>query len=620
MGIIRACVGGRMSRKKTKKQTIQSALPQVWEIVRPRRAKMGIGLLLLVINRFSGLAAPYSPKLLLDRVIAKDDLRFLWVLLGVLVLAAIVQGVTSFSLGQLLSKETQRLIAQMRRQVQTHISRLPITYYDSNKTGALVSRIMTDVEGVRSLVGAGFVEFTGGLLTAAFVLVILARMSLLLTAVAVAFLVMFALCWKKTLQILRPLIRERGAINAEVSGRLTESLGGVRVVKGYHAEVREQQVFSLGVGKLLQNAMRAVTANARLNMASAVDLGVLNAVVLTIGARLIVNHQMTAGSLFSYMMFMNYVSAPIIQLTAIGPNIIEALASLDRTREVLSERPEDEDPSRVIALPGVVGHIHFEHVDFEYESGRPVLSDVTFEAAPGSVTALVGSSGSGKSTIIGLIAAFYKPTQGNVIIDGIDLSCVRLDCYRPVLGVVLQESFLFAGTIRENVAFSCPDASEEEILHACRVAHVDEFAERFPDKYQTIIGERGVKLSGGQRQRVSLARAILADPRILILDEATSSLDSESEQFIQQGLKYLMKGRTTFVIAHRLSTIRQADQILVIESGRIVERGTHHSLQEQQGRYFELYNKQYGLETDLLRDPAEDTPIAEKESLPVRAS
>lgn len=594
------------SGKKTKRDQVQSALPQVWEIVRPRRLRLGVGLLLLVINRLSGLAAPYAPKLLLDRVIAAKDIHFLWILFAGLVLAASIQGLTSFGLGQLLGKETQRLIAQMRRKVQAHVSRLPVSYYDANKTGALVSRIMTDVEGVRSLVGAGFVEFLGGVLTACFVLVILVRMSALITLVAVAFLLIFALCWKQTLKVLRPLIRERGALNAEVTGRLVESLGGVRVVKGYHAEQREQEIFGVGVDKLLKNATRSVSANTLLNLASAIDLGLLGATVLMLGARLIINHQMSVGDLFSYMMFMAYVSAPIIQLTAIGPNIIEALASLDRTREILNERPENEDPARTIALPSVEGWIRFEHVDFEYETGKPVLADVSFESAPGSVTALVGSSGSGKSTIIGLVAAFYKPTRGIVSIDGIDLSRVRFDSYRPMLGVVLQESFLFAGTIRENVAFSRPDATDEEVLHACAIAHVDEFAERFKDKYETIIGERGVKLSGGQRQRVSLARAILADPKILILDEATSSLDSESEMFIQQGLKYLMRGRTTFVIAHRLSTVRQADQILVVESGRVVERGTHRSLQEQQGRYFELYNKQYGLESDLLRDPSEE--------------
>ena len=591
---------------KTKKQRAQSALPQVWEILRPRRLRMALGLGILVINRVSGLAAPYAPKLLLDRVIARKDFHFLILLFGGLVTAAIVQGLTSFSLSQLMAKETQRLVAEMRRKVQAHIGRLPIAYYDANKTGALVSRIMTDVEGVRSLVGAGFLEFAGGLLTACFVLVILLRMSVLLTLVATAFLLLFAFCWKQTLKVLRPLIRERGAITAEVSGRLIESLGGVRVVKGYHAEAREREVFGAGVGRLLQNALRSVSANALLNLASAIDLGLLGAVMLFLGARLIISGRMTSGDLFSYMMFMAYVSAPIIQLTALGPNIVEALASLDRTREILTERPEDMDPDRTITLSEIEGRIRFEHVHFEYEAGKPVLEDISFEALPGSVTALVGSSGSGKSTIIGLIASFYKPTRGTVFVDDADLGHVLLSSYRTVLGVVLQESFLFAGTIWENVKFSRPDASEEDVLRACRIAHVDEFAERFRDKYETVVGERGVMLSGGQRQRVSIARAILADPKILILDEATSSLDSESEIFIQQGLKYLMKGRTTFVIAHRLSTVRQANEILVVESGQIVERGTHRSLYAQHGRYFDLYTKQHGVESDLLRDPDED--------------
>ncbi|MGE5322026.1 MAG: ABC transporter ATP-binding protein [Actinomycetota bacterium] len=600
-----------MARRKTKREQIQSALPEVWEIVRSRRVRMGAALCLLVVNRFSGLAAPYAPKLLLDRIIPAKDLHLLFLLLVGLMLAAVIQGLTSFAVGQLMSKETQRLIAQMRQKVQAHVTRLPVSYYDANKTGALVARIMSDVEGVRSLVGAGFVEFVGGLLTACFVLIILVHMSLLLTGIAVAFLLIFALCWNRTLKYLRPLVRERRAINAEVTGRLTESLGGVRVVKGYHAESREQQVFAAGVGRLLQNALKSVTANTLLNLSSITVIGVLNALVLTFGARLIFAHKMSPGGLFSYMMFMNYVSAPIIQLTAIGPNIIEALASLDRTREVLSERPEDEDVTRTIVLPRVEGWIRFDQVNFEYETGKPVLANVSFEASPGTVTALVGSSGSGKSTIIGLVAGFYKPTRGLITVDETDLARVRLDSYRPVLGVVLQESFLFAGTIRDNVSFSRPGASQEEIVQACRIAHVDEFAERFKDKYDTLVGERGVKLSGGQRQRVSLARAILANPRILILDEATSSLDSESELFIQQGMKYLMKGRTTFVIAHRLSTIRRADQILVIESGSIVEQGTHQSLQEKRGRYFELYSKQHGVDSDLLLDPAEESSPAE---------
>jgi ABC-type multidrug transport system fused ATPase/permease subunit len=592
---------------KPKRQRIQSALPQVWAILRPRRARIAAGLCLLFVNRLAGLAVPYAPKLLLDRVLAKKDLHFLALLVAGLVLVAIVQGLTSFGLGHLMSKETQRLVAEMRCKVQAHISRLSLTYYDANKTGSLVSRIMTDVEGVKSLVGAGFLEFTGGVFTAAFVLVILIRISPLMTMVAIGFLLVYALCWKKALKVLRPLMRARGVINAEVTGRLTESLGGVRVVKGYHAEVREQEVFSMGVGKLLQNGLQSVARGDLLNLLSSVVLGSLSAVTIYLGARLILNGQITLGDLFSYMMFMVYVSAPIVQLTALGPNIIEALASLDRTREILAEPPEDADPGRTLTLPSIEGRVRFEHVDFEYEAGKPVLSDISFETLPGTVTALVGSSGAGKSTVIGLIAAFYKPIGGTVFIDDVDLSQVRLDCYRKVLGVVLQESFLFAGTIRENVMFSRPDASEDEVLQACRIAHVDEFAERFKDKYETVIGERGVKLSGGQRQRVSIARAILANPRLLILDEATSSLDSESELLIQQGLEYLMKGRTTFVIAHRLSTVRRADQILVVEAGRIVERGTHHSLQAQHGRYFDLYTKQHGLESDLLRDPLEES-------------
>ncbi|HLJ91479.1 MAG TPA: ABC transporter ATP-binding protein [Candidatus Angelobacter sp.] len=573
---------------------------------------MALGLVLLFINRLSGLVGPYGPKLLLDRVIAQKDLHFLALLFGGMVLAAIIQGVTSFALGQLMSRETQRVIAEMRQKVQAHVGRLPVSYYDSNKTGALVARIMTDVEGVRSLVGAGFVEFVGGALTASFVLIILVRMSVVLTLAATVFLLIFAFCWKQTLKVLRPLIREKGAINAEVTGRLTESLGGVRVVKAYHAEARERQAFGAGVKKLLDNALRSVVANATLGATSAVTLGSLSAVILFLGARMILNGQMTPGDLFSYMLFMAYVSSPIIQLTALGPNIIEALASLDRTREILAERPEDEDPERTLALSNLEGRIRFDHVNFEYEAGKPILTDLNFEARPGSVTALVGSSGSGKSTIIGLIASFYKPTNGVIFIDSANLSQVRLDSYRTALGAVLQESFLFAGTIRENVMFSRPSASDEEVLRACRMAHVDEFAERFKDKYETVVGERGVKLSGGQRQRVSIARAILADPKILILDEATSSLDSESEIFIQQGLKYLMEGRTTFVIAHRLSTVRQADEILVVESGQIVERGNHSTLYAQQGRYFELYTKQHGIESDLLHDDEETAPTAFK--------
>jgi len=596
-------------KAKTKKEKVKSALPEVWAILRPRWLRIMAGLTLLFINRLAGLGVPYAPKLLLDRVLARKDVHFLLLLLIGLLFIAVVQGLTTYGLGQLMGKETQRVVAEMRRKVQAHISMLPISFYDANKTGVLVSRIMTDVEGVRSLVGAGFLEFTGAVFTAAFVFFILVRMSLSMTLVAIAFLLVYAFCWKKALASLRPLSREKNVINADVTGRLIESLGGVRVIKGYHAEFREQKVFGMGIDKLLQNALCSISVGGRLNLVSSVVMGSLSAVILYLGARLILHNQMTPGDLFSYVMFMAYVSAPIIQLTALGPNIIEALVSLDRTREILAEHPEDPDPDRTLVLSHIEGTIRFEHVDFQYEAGKTVLSDISFEAHPGTVTALVGSSGSGKSTIVGLIAAFYKPTNGRVSIDGVNLDTVRLDSYRTALGVVLQESFLFAGTIRENVMFSRPDATEEEMLEACRIAHVDEFAEGFNDKYETVIGERGVKLSGGQRQRLSIARAILANPRLLLLDEATSSLDSESELFIQQGLNYLMKGRTTFVIAHRLSTIRRADEILVIEGGRIIERGTHESLYAQRGRYFDLYSKQHDLESDLLLDADEENEL-----------
>jgi subfamily B ATP-binding cassette protein MsbA len=529
-------------------------------------------------------------------------------------------------LTQLLSKEGQRLIAEMRRKVQAHVGRLPVAYYDANKTGALVSRIMSDVEGLRNLIGTGLMEFAGGLLTAAIVLVVMVRMSPSMTGFALCALLLFSVVLQRVFKVIRPIFRERAKINAEVTGRLTESLGGVRVVKGYHAEDREQKVFSQGVERLLQNVMHTLTAMSGMGLASTMLMGVVGAVIMYMGAHHVILHGMeiargvanprgmTQGDLFSYTMFMGFLAAPVVQIANIGTQITEAIAGLDRTREVMNERPEDTDPERTIALPQIEGHLAFQHVDFEYEAGKRVLEDVSFDAPPGSVTALVGSSGSGKSTIIGLIAAFHKPIQGQVLIDGADLSKVRLDSYRPALGVVLQESFLFDGTIRENIAFSAPNATEEQIMHACRIAYVDEFAEGFKDKYDTIIGERGVKLSGGQRQRVSIARAVLANPRILILDEATSSLDSESEGFIQEGLRYLMKGRTTFVIAHRLSTVRQADQILVVEAGKILERGTHQSLYQQQGRYYELYTKQHGLESNLLLAPGEGGQATEEKA------
>ncbi len=598
--------------KKSQMEQLKSVWPQIRELVFPRALLLLTGFVLLLINRVMGLALPYSSKLLLDRVIARKDLHFLGLLATGILLATLIQASTSFALAQLLSKEAQRVVAQLRRRVQAHVTTLSVSFYDSSKTGALVSRIMSDVEGVRNIIGTGLLEFVGAVLTAGIVLVLMLRINLLMTLIAVGSLLLFTVVLNRAFKVIRPIFRERGKINAEITGRLTESLGGVRVVKGYHAEEREQAVFGAGVQRQLDNVMKALNAMSSMGFASTLVMGFIGVAIMYIGARQIVAGKMTAGELFQYTMFMGYLAAPVFQLSSLGTQITEAVAGLDRTREVLNELPENKDPDRTIPLH-VHGELIFENVDFSYEPGKPVLQGINFVAQPGTVTALVGSSGSGKSTIIGLVAAFYKPNHGRVLVDGVNLSHVRLDSYRPALGVVLQETFLFDGSIRENVAFSRPGATDEEILHACRIAHVDEFATRFDDKYSTIIGERGVKLSGGQRQRISIARAVLADPRILILDEATSSLDSESEAFIQQGLKYLMKGRTTFVIAHRLSTIRQADTILVVEAGRIVERGTHVSLYDLRGRYYELYSKQHGVESNFLLETGVDESMVEKQ-------
>lgn len=573
--------------------------------MRPRRGLLALGFGLMVINRICGLVLPPASKFLVDNIIGKHQVHLLGWLIAVVLTATIVQGLTSFALTQTLSKAAQRLIAELREKVQEHIGRLPVSYYDSNKTGMLVSRIMSDVEGVRNLIGTGLVDFVGGLMTAVIALVILMKISVTMTMIAFTFLLVFGVALRKAFKTIRPIFRERAKINAEVTGRLTETLGGVRVVKGYHAEDREHEVFAGGVQRLLQNVFKTLTATSVMGLSSAMLMGIVGAIVMYMGARMMTAGTLTVGGFFEYTMLLGFLAAPLFQVVGIGTQITEAIAGLERTREVLSEHPEDEDPSRTIDLKAIDGDVQFEDVTFAYDPEKTVLHDVSFHARPGTVTALVGSSGSGKSTIIGLIAAFHKPNGGRVLVDGHDLSKVRLDSYRSQLGVVLQDSFLFDGTIRENISFSRPRATEEDILRACRIARVDEFAERFADKYDTIIGERGVKLSGGQRQRVSIARAILADPRILILDEATSSLDSESEALIQEGLSYLMKGRTTFVIAHRLSTIRRADQILVVENGRILESGNHESLYTQQGRYFELYTKQHGLQENLFLAPGE---------------
>jgi subfamily B ATP-binding cassette protein MsbA len=599
---------------KKKKPNLRQVLPDVWELIRPRKWLIGFGLVLMAVNRVAGLVLPWSTRFVIDDVVGKKEVELLKpIILGVLAATAI-QGATSFTLTQVLSKAAQRMIADLRRKVQEHIGRLPVAFYDANKTGTLVSRIMTDVEGIRNLVGTGLVELLGGLITAVLALAFLLKISFVMTVMAFGFVVGFAIAANFAFGTIRPIFRERGKINAEVTGRLTESLGGVRVVKGYHAESREAAVFSAGVQRLLDNVLKTLSATSIMGLSSNVMVGVIGALIMFFGSQQMLSGRLTPGGFVSYTMFLAFLVAPIIQIVAIGTQLTEALAGLERTREILNERPEDELASRTVTLDDIVGRVEFQDVQFAYEPTKQVLHGISFESQPGTVTALVGSSGSGKSTIIGLIAAFHVPTSGRITVDGIDLATVKFSSYRTRLGVVLQDSFLFDGTIRENVAFSRPDASEEQILEACRIARVDEFAESFADGYDTVVGERGVKLSGGQRQRISIARAILADPRILILDEATSSLDSESEALIQQGLQYLMKGRTTFVIAHRLSTIRRADQILVVEQGLIVERGNHEELLAARGRYYDLYTKQHAVETNLFLAPGEGDAVPEAET------
>jgi subfamily B ATP-binding cassette protein MsbA len=594
--------------------SLAAVWPMIWELVRPRRRMLALGFLLMAVNRVTGLVLPASTKWLIDDVIGKRQVEILLPLVGIVVTATLMQGATSFALTQLLSKEAQRLIAEMRRKVQAHISRLPVSFYDANRTGSLVSRIMSDVEGVRNLIGTGLVEFVGGIITALISLVVLLRINATMTLITATVLLGFAVVLNRAFVTMRPIFRERGKINADVTGRLTESLGAVRTVKGYHAEAREQAVFGAGVQRLLDNVLATLTAQSVMQLSSSLLLGIVGAIIMYVGASHILSNTLTLGGYFTYTMFLGFLIAPIFQIVAIGTQLTEALAGLERTQEVLANRAEDDDPRRTLTLSTVQGDIAFEHVDFAYETNKPVLKDVSFISAAGSVTALVGSSGSGKSTIIGLLSAFNDPGTGLVTVDGVDLSTVRLDSFRTQLGVVLQDSFLFAGTIRENVAFSRPAATEKEVQTACGIARVDEFADRFPEGLDTVVGERGVKLSGGQRQRVSIARALLADPRILILDEATSSLDSESEAHIQAGLQHLMQGRTTFVIAHRLSTIRRADQILVVEDGRIVERGNHEALYELNGRYRDLYDRQHGLEKNLFLAPGEGDSVPEGEA------
>jgi ABC-type multidrug transport system fused ATPase/permease subunit len=584
-------------------------MPEIWKLVQPFRWVLAGSCLLMIVNRICSLAVPISSRYLVNNVMYKHQIEKLPLIVGAVASATLIQAITTYILSQQLSIAGEHLIADLRMRVQQHIGRLPISFFDSNRAGALVTRIMTDVEGVQNLVGEGLIDFVGGILTGIIALVILIRISVLMTILTFCILIAFAWFLKKALGVTRPLFRERSRITAEVTGRLTESLNGVRVVKGYHAEASEERVFAQGAVRLLQNASRSITARSIMSLCSTTVLGIVVALIMYLGAKGTMVHRLDVGSYVEFTMLLAFLVAPMALLVGVGTRLTETFAGLDRTFEILNEPGEDSELIRTEAIDSILGKVAFKEVTFSYVPDKPVLHGISFEAMPGTVTALVGSSGSGKSTIISLLCGFHNAADGQVLIDGVDLCTIRLSSFRRQLGVVLQETFLFDGTIRENVLFSRPDATEERLMEAYRIARVDEFAERFPERYHTVVGERGVKLSGGQRQRISIARAVLADPRILILDEATSSLDSESEALIQSGLNFLMQGRTTFVIAHRLSTIRRADQILVIEQGRIVERGTHESLYQRRTRYYDLYTRQHGLDANLFLAPGEGDRI-----------
>jgi len=561
-------------------------------IIWPRKNILLVGLVLIIISRLASLVLPGASKYLMDDVIAKGNIEMLKILLIVVAASIIVQAVTSFLLTKLLSVEAQRLIAILRARIQKQILKLPIRFFDNNKSGALVSRIMSDVEGVRNLVGTGLVQLFGGILTAVISLFLLINISPMMTVYVLVPVSIFGFISLKAFGYIRPIFRERRVINAEVTGRLTETLGGVRVIKGFNAEPQEVKTFEAGVERLFQNVKKSLTSTSLVTSSATFLLGVASTGIMGIGGYMIINKQLTIGEFLSFTLYLGFMIAPIIQMSNIGSQLTEALAGLDRMEEIMNMSPEDDGTVRNIELEKIDGEIVFDNVSFAYEEGKTVLKDISFTSMPGTVTALVGTSGSGKTTIAGIAASFLNPEIGKVTIDGNDMSKVTLNSYRSKLGVVLQDDFLFEGTIKENILFPRPDASEEKLLSAVKAAHVQEFTDRLNDGLETLIGERGIKLSGGQRQRVAIARALLADPKILILDEATSNLDTESETFIQESLKELMKGRTTFVIAHRLSTIRQADQILVIENGEIEERGTHEELIDKKGRYFELYTYQ----------------------------
>ncbi len=610
-----------MEQPKKKKVSPGAAWREARELIWAHRRRLSIGLALMLVDRLAGLVLPGTSKYLIDDVVGKGRTELLLPLALAAGAATVVGAFTSFALAQLLGVAAQRAIADMRMKVQARIMHLPVSFFDSTQTGVLVSRIMTDAEGIRNLVGTGLVQLVGGFVTAAIGLGVLFYLSWKLTIVTIIVLGVFASGMAYAFGTLRPLFRERGKINAEVTGRLTEALGGIRVVKSYTAEKREEIVFTKGAHKLFRNVAKSMTGVSATTTGGTVAVGLIGMVMLVMGGQEIIAGRMTLGDLMMYIFFIGMVSAPLISIAAIGTQITEAFAGLDRIREVLNMTTESDLDATREPLDRIQGDVRFEDVWFEYNPGQPVLKGVTFQARPGTTTALVGSSGSGKSTLISLVMAFNHPLKGRISVDGKSLDDVRMFDYRQQTASVLQENFLFDGNIAANIQYAKPSATREEVREACRIAHCDEFISQFPEGYDTVVGERGIKLSGGQRQRVSIARAILANPRILILDEATSSLDSESEQLIQDGLKRLRAGRTTFVIAHRLSTIRSADQILVLEAGEIVERGTHDELLELNGRYRQLYDKQYKFEMDRFINPGEDfTPVPVKPVVVPKAS
>jgi len=602
--------------EKKPKPDYRNAWREARQLVWQHRGRLAFGLALMLVNRVAGLVLPWSSRYLIDGVVGQKRAELLGMIALAVGAATVVQSVSSFGLSQILGVAAQRAITDMRKSIQAFVLRLPIAYFDSTKTGILISRIMTDAEGIRNLVGTGLVQLLGGLVTACIALGVLFWLNWKLTSLSILVLALFGGGMAYAFSKLRPLFRERGKLNADVTGRLSETLGGIRIVKAYRSERGERLVFARGAHKLFRNVATTMTGISSVGAFAQLIMGAISVVMILEGGRAVLSGSMTLGQLIQYVFFVGLVALPLINIASIGTQITEAFAGLDRIHELRRMTTEDAEDASRAALDAVHGDVAFDHVTFAYKPGVPVLKDVSFRAAPGSTTALVGSSGSGKSTLVGLVLAFHRPERGRVMVDGRDLNTVRLADYRTQLGVVLQDNFLFDGTIAENIAFARPHATRAEIEAVARIAHCDEFIAQFDEQYDTVVGERGVKLSGGQRQRISIARAILADPRILVLDEATSSLDSESEAKIQDGLRALRRGRTTFVIAHRLSTIRSADQILVLEGGKIVEHGTHEELLVADGRYKQLYDKQYNFERDRFINPGEDfTPEPTEEGV-----